>query len=65
MPICNLFKNRYPLPKMGRKKNELLKKLDEYDIKRIIVNTRFHLTSIIGVRYGIKKNIPVYLKLHN
>lgn len=64
VPICNLFKNRYPLPKMGRKKNQLLKKLDEYDIKRIIVNTRFHLTSIIGVRYGVKKNIPVYLIEH-
>jgi len=64
IPIYNIFKNRYPIPKRNRIMKDLIKKLDNYNVSRIIVNTRFHLTSFIGVRYGIKKKIPVYLVEH-
>ena len=64
LPIIDLFKNRYPLPKKGKKKRKLIELLENYDIKAIIVNARFYLTSIIGVRYARKNNIPVYLIEH-
>lgn len=64
IPIFNIFKNRYPIPKYNKKQKEILKKLNKYDVKAIIVNTRFHLTSHIGARYGKKNNIPVYLIEH-
>lgn len=64
LPIYSLFKNRYPIIKFNKEEKELIKKLDDYDIKAVIVNTRFYITSLIGVRYGNKNNIPVYLIEH-
>ena len=64
LPILNVFKNRYPIPRYNKKQREIIKKLDNYNIDSIIVNTRFHLTSHIGAKYGKKHNIPVYLIEH-
>lgn len=64
LPIYNIFKNRYPIVKHNKLMKELLKKLDNYNILSIIVNTRFHLTSYVGVRYANKHSIPVYLIEH-
>lgn len=64
LPIFTTFKNRYPIPKPGRARKEILAKLDKYNFDAIIVNTRFHLTSHIGAKYGQKRNIPVYLIEH-
>ena len=64
IPIFNIFKNRYPIPKYNSEYKRILKKLEEYKIESIIVNTRFHLTSHIGAKYGKKNNIPVYLIEH-
>lgn len=64
LPIFNFFKDRYPILKNNKKTKEILRKLDKYEIKSIIVNTRFHLTSHIGANYGKKRNIPVYLIEH-
>ena len=64
LPIYNIFKNRYPIVKLNKKKRELMALLDNYDIVSIIVNTRFYFTSHIGVRYAKKHDIPVYLIEH-
>lgn len=64
LPIYNIFRNRYPIVKYGKKYRELVAILDGYNIKSIIVNTRFHLTSFVGVRYANKMKIPVYLIEH-
>ena len=64
LPIYETFKNRYPIVKLGNKKKELMRLLDDYNIKAIIVNTRFHLTSHVGVSYAKHHNIPVYLIEH-
>lgn len=64
LPVFNIFKNRYPIIKHNKECKNLIKKLDNYDIKSIIVNTRFHLTSHIGANYGKKHDIPVYLIEH-
>ena len=64
LPIYNIFKNRYPIVRLNGKKRSLMKRLDDYDIGAIIVNTRFHLTSHVGVHYANKRGIPVYLIEH-
>ena len=64
LPIYNVFKNRYPIIKNNKIKKDLMKELDKYNIVSMIVNTRFHLTSHVGVKYANKKNIPVYLIEH-
>lgn len=64
LPIYSIFKNRYPIIKYNKKYRELMKKLDNYNIDTIIVNTRFHLTSHVGVQYACKRKIPVYLIEH-
>lgn len=64
LPVYNLFKNRYPIIKHNKKMKYLMDKLNNYSISFIIVNTRFHLTSHVGVKYGNKHNIPVYLIEH-
>lgn len=64
IPIYNLFKKRYPIPKHNKTLKRILKELEEYKFSAIIVNTRFHLTSHIGANYGRKHNIPVYLIEH-
>ena len=64
LPVYNIFKNRYPIIKLNSKTRKLIKKLDNYNICSIIVNTRFHLTSHVGVWYANKRKIPVYLIEH-
>ena len=64
LPVYNMFKNRYPILKNNKKSKELVNKLNNYNIISIIVNTRFHLTSHVGAKYGKKHNIPVYLIEH-
>lgn len=56
LPIFSIFKNRYPIPKSKK----LLNKLENFNIKSIIINARFYLTSQIGANYGYKHHIPVY-----
>ena len=64
IPIHSLFKGRYPIPKKNKEYKELMKRLESYNIDRIIVNTRFHLTTLLGAKFGKKHNIPVYLIEH-
>ena len=64
LPVYSIFKNRYPIFKHNKEFKNIIKKLENYNIDRIIVNTRFHLTSHIGANYGKKHNIPVYLIEH-
>lgn len=65
IPIHNIFKKRYPIIKHHNKEyKRAIDELNKYKIDRIIVNTRFHLTSLMGAKYGKKHNIPVYLIEH-
>lgn len=64
LPIYGIFKNRYPIIKHNKKYKELMNIIDSYDVNAIIVNTRFHLTSHIGIGYAERRNIPVYLIEH-
>lgn len=64
IPIYNIFKTRYPIPKRNKKYHKIINELHKYDIEAIIVNTRFHLTTLVGAKYGKKNNIPVFLIEH-
>lgn len=64
LPVRKIFVGRYPIPKRNSIYREVIKCLNEQKIDAIIVNTRFHLTSLIGSRYGKKHGIPVYLIEH-
>lgn len=60
IPVYKLFVSRYPIPKRDKNYKYVLEELNKLNIDRIIVNTRFHLTSLVGAKYGYKHNIPVY-----
>ena len=64
IPIYNIFKSRYPIPKKNSEYRGILKKLNNVKYDAVIVNTRFHLTSLIGSKYGKKRGIPVFLIEH-
>lgn len=64
IPIRKLFLKRYPIPKKNKTYKSIIEYLDNQKIDVIIVNTRFHLTTLIGSKYGKKHNIPVYLVEH-
>ena len=64
IPVHKLFVSRYPIPKINKDYKKVLKKLDSFKIDAIIVNTRFHLTSLVGAKYGKKNKIPVFLIEH-
>lgn len=64
LPIYNIFKNRYPIYKKRKAYKIVYRELSSYTIDAIIVNTRFHLISHIGAKYGKKNDIPVYLIEH-
>ena len=64
IPIYNIFKERYPIPKKNNKLKSVLNELSNYNITSVIVNTRFHLTSHIGIKYAKSHNLPVHLIEH-
>lgn len=64
LPVYKLFVSRYPIVKKNNKFKQLIGELNDFNIKAIIVNTRFHLTSLVGAKYGKKHNIPVFLIEH-
>lgn len=64
IPVHKLFISRYPIPKKNKDYKKTIEKLNSLNIDAIIVNTRFHLTSLVGARYGKKHKIPVFLIEH-
>ena len=64
IPIYNLFKSRYPIPKHNKEFKNIIKELDKKEYDAVIVNTRFHLTTMVGAKYAKKHNIPVFLVEH-
>lgn len=64
LPILNIARNRYPIPKLNAEYRTLIDKVRGEGIDYFIVNTRFHLTSLIGARLGRKYKKPVMLIEH-
>lgn len=63
-PIYSLFSSRYPILKKNKEYRKLIKKLEEEKIDSIILNTRFHLTSLMGAKFAKKQNIPACVIEH-
>ena len=64
IPIYGLFKDRYPIPKINAQYKSLLKKFREEEVGFYILNTRFHLTSLIGARLAKSMNKEAILIEH-
>lgn len=64
LPIMEIAKQRYPIPLLNRKYKELREAIIAEKPDAIIVNTRFHLTSMVGARIGSKLKVPVLLIEH-
>ena len=61
IPIFNIFKNRYPIPKNSKIVKELQN--NKYDI--IICNTRFQLTTLLGIKLSKKTKTPLLVIDHS
>jgi len=64
LPIRNLFKHRYPIPYKNNEYKYLLEQVEKEKGDYVIVNTRFHLTSLIGLKLAKRLNIPSLLIEH-
>jgi glycosyltransferase involved in cell wall biosynthesis len=64
LPIYTLVKNRYPIPKINLEYKTLLHYIEEEEIDYFILNTRFHLTSLVGAKMSRRFNRPVMLIEH-
>lgn len=64
LPIHKLAKSRYPIPKKNAEYTQLMKDIEQEGIDVFLLNTRFHLTSIVGAEMGKRLQKPVLLIDH-
>lgn len=64
LPTYGIAKQRYPIPKKGLAFNNLIKRIAEENVDGVILNTRFHLTSVVGARLAKKIKKPALLIEH-
>lgn len=64
LPVLDIAKQRYPIPRINDEYRELYRQIEEEDIDYFLLNTRFHLTSLVGARMGRKNNKPTMLIEH-
>ena len=63
LPILNLFKNRYPLLNYNEKFRITLEQLRKQNFDMYICQTRFHLTSLIGLNLAKRnKKVPIIIE---
>jgi glycosyltransferase involved in cell wall biosynthesis len=64
LPIYNLMKNRYPIPRRDTEYRNLIDRVEDEKLDYFIVNTRFYLLSFIGAKMGKRLGRPVMLIEH-
>lgn len=64
LPIMDIVRERYPIPKLDSQYRKLIRQVADEELDFFIVNTRFHLTSLIGARMGRRLGKPVMLIEH-
>ncbi len=64
LPILNIAKERYPLPKRSAEYHKLIAEIENENFDVFLLNTRFHLTSLIGAKMGKRLKRPVMLIDH-
>lgn len=65
LPISKLVRSRYPIPRiMDRRYKETIKKIELLKPSAVVLNTRFHLTSLVGAIFAKKHGIKSILIEH-
>lgn len=64
LPTLDVVKQRYPIPRVNDEYNDLLRQVENEKIDTFIVQTRFHLTSLVGARLAKRQHKPVMLIEH-
>lgn len=64
LPIRNIFKGRYPIPFKNKEFKFLIDKIKKENADYYILNTRFHLTTMVGAKLAKKLNVPVVVIEH-
>ena len=59
LPVYNIFKNRYPIIKKNKKYKEIWQKISSNNYDFIICQTRFHLTTLEGIKLSKEKKLPI------
>jgi len=57
LPVYKLFKNRYPIIKKDQDYRRLFNKIESENINYVICNTRFQLTTLLGLKFAKRHNI--------
>src|SRR5690348_5799375 len=58
LPTYSFAKLRYPIPKKNSEYKKLVRKIEDENIDVFLLNTRFHLTSLIGAKIGKRLRRP-------
>lgn len=56
LPVYELFKNRYPIIKHNHEFRQLMGQIESENADYFICNTRFQLTTLLGIRFAKKYN---------
>lgn len=64
LPIQGVFSSRYPIPRINAEYRSLMAQLEREAIDYCVLNTRFHLTSLVGARLAQRRGIPALLIEH-
>lgn len=63
LPIRDIFKNRYPIPAVNDEYRGVMDDIAKEPIDYFILNTRFHLTSMIGARMARRRGVsPIVIE---
>lgn len=64
IPLFNLFKSRYPIYKKNSEFKNLWNKIINTKYDCIVCNTRFQLTTVLGIKLSKLQNIPILVLDH-
>lgn len=64
LPIANIVKERYPIPKKNKEFKALVDRIEREEFDYVLLNTRFHLTSLVGAKIAKKLAKPTILVEH-
>lgn len=64
LPVCDTLKKRYPLLKINQQNLGIMEKILNEDIDFIICNTRFYLTTFLGLKVAKHQKVPLTLIEH-
>ncbi|WP_162616419.1 glycosyltransferase [Xylanimonas allomyrinae] len=64
LPVFPVARSRYPLVKPDRRFFRTMAYLRRAGIERVVVNTRFYVTSLVGAWFGRRLGVPVSLIEH-